>query len=75
MKQRINNIIGAMPFLSAAILENTEQIIMLILGTISFLLSIIISAINLYEKYKTNRLEIKDFKKEIEKLERKIPKK
>ena len=69
MKQTTKNIISLLPFISAIGLEQIESIIFIVLGTISFITSIIISIKTLLDAKKTKTLTLEDIKKEISKLE------
>jgi len=69
MKQTAKNIISLLPFISAIGLQDIESIIFIILGTISFITSIMISIKTLLDAKKTKTLSLEDIKKEIAKLE------
>lgn len=69
MKQTTKNIISLLPFISAIGLQDIESIIFIILGTISFITSIMISIKTLLDAKKTKTLSLEDIKKEITKLE------
>jgi len=69
MKQTTKNIISLLPFISAIGLQDIESIIFIILGTISFITSIMISIKTLLDAKKTKTLSLEDIKKEIAKLE------
>lgn len=69
MKQTAKTIISLLPFISAIGLQEIESIIFIILGTISFITSIMISIKTLIDAKKTKTLSLEDIKKEIAKLE------
>lgn len=69
MKQTTKNIISLIPFISAIGLQEIESIIFIVLGTISFVISISISIKTLIDKKQKDMLSLDDIKKEIAKLE------
>ena len=69
MKQTTKNIISLLPFISAIGLQDIESIIFIILGSISFIISISISIKTLLDAKKEKTLSLEDIKKEIAKLE------
>ncbi len=74
-KDIVNNVVSAIPFISAAVLEDTLQILMLVLGSLSFLISVIYSGIKTWLLLKNGKIEealneLEHIKKEMEEIKK-----
>ncbi len=56
-KDTINNVVATIPLLSSLALEDTLSVIMLVLGLVSFTVSILYSSIKTYHLYKQGKIE------------------
>ena len=66
-----NNVLSVMPIVSSVMLEDTLQLVMLVLGVISFLVSISYSLIKTYHLIKQGKIddalaELEQLKKEVD---------
>lgn len=67
---KANNIISLGPFVSALMLNRIESIVFIVLGTVSFILSITISIKTVIRNKRKNKtLTLKDIEAEIKRLE------